>query len=184
MLLLQHREHGTALRSEKSHSVRNNRALPLGWPTLPLVTIFHTMAERKEPVAAILTEANWFLIKNLPVGRFVAVAHAMHRLSQSPRASLGGWGMPDVLLVSATRDKLQRFPSEHVALGIDDTESAAFEPMTVSLAEGEQFVLCSDGVVEARNENGEGFGEARFQYTLRNHPAHRRAGAPMRCKLR
>lgn len=134
------------------------------------------MAERNEPLSAILTEANLFLIKNLPVGRFVAVSMlCLDFLNRRAQVWVGG--MPDVLLVRATGDKVQRFPSEHFALGIDDAESTAFEPMTVSFAEGEQFVLCSDGVVEARNERGEEFGEARLQDILRVHPAARRADA-------
>ena len=137
--------------------------------TLPLLNIFHSMAERDLSISAILAEANLFLVKNLPGDRFVCVSMLrVDFLAQHAQVWVGG--MPDVFLLGGTGDCVQRFASTSQPLGIDEVPHSVLEPVTIPILPGQQFVLYSDGVTEARNSVGEEFGSGRLQALLADDP--------------
>ena len=68
----------------------------------------------------------------------------------------------------------ERFPSINLPLGIDADDATNVPPRHFRWTPGDQLVLCSDGLAEARNLRGEPFGAARLETVLHdNAPARR-----------
>jgi len=66
---------------------------------------------------------------------------------------------PAYLLRARTKEVERLFP-EHFVIGMFD--SATYESRTLQLSDGDRLLVCSDGVVDAQNHEGEMFGEERF----------------------
>ena len=124
---------------------------------LPVLTVFYGLTERSPPLANIVDELNRQLLATMPAGRFVAAA----LLSLDARASTAElWlgGMPDVLLLDAEGRVKRRFASPYLPLGIQPMSEEDLQLELASVQLGEQFVLCSDGLIEAAGLGGEAFG--------------------------
>lgn len=132
---------------------------------LSVVRPFYALTERGFDIATIAREMNAKIHALLPTGRFVAVAIA--RIDPQ-RGVLSVWngGIPASHLIDTEGVPLHRFASHHPPLGVlpdaefeADVESFEFE-------HGAQFVIVSDGLIEAQNETGEPFGEQRMLEVL------------------
>lgn len=130
---------------------------------LPLSQTFHAMCAKGFGMTEMLVEINRKLHNLLPTGMFVACI--VIRLEPSlEHATVWNSGMPDLLVRHGTSGELRhRVPSCHPPLGVLDAFLPGAVPQQLSLAEGDEIILCSDGVTEARDSQGELFGEARLE---------------------
>ena len=71
-------------------------------------------------------------------------------------------GMPDAILVDGFGGTKARFSSTELPLGIVDSGTIDPTPTMFTWESSCQLVLYSDGLLEAENETGEQFGEARL----------------------
>ncbi len=144
--------------------------------TLPVLSVFYSAAETGAALGWILYEINRQLRATLPIGYFVG-ATAICIQADGRRADVWVGGTPDLLLLSPDGKVRRSFASSNLPLGIDDTEGAVARPDDVELEAGDQFVLFSDGLVEAEDGQGEAFGYGRLFAALASAPAARRIDA-------
>jgi hypothetical protein len=87
-------------------------------------------------------------------------------------------GMPDLLLVDRLNGAVRhRFASTHLPLGIAAGPEDVGRCEHLRVTSDDHLIMCSDGLLEARNHQGEEFGEDRF-VTLVTQGV--RAGQPVR----
>jgi hemerythrin-like metal-binding protein len=143
---------------------------------LPVLSVFHAMAKRGRTVMEILVEINRSLLETLPRGRFVA-ATLLCIDGQQNLAEVWIGGMPDLLLLDADGQLLRSISSNQLALGIVefDEKMSVTEKMTCQT--GSQFVMYSDGLIEAANHANELFGVKRLCQALQATRADQRIAA-------
>lgn len=144
--------------------------------TLPVLSVFYSMAEIGVALGWIVQEVNRQLKATLPVGHFVA-ASMLCVAGDGKHADVWVGGTPDVLLVDSAGKPGRRFASANLALGIDAGDEDSFKCDSASLNPGDQFVLFSDGLVEAENAHGQAFGYDRLLGALASAPAADRLDA-------
>jgi DNA-binding response OmpR family regulator len=136
--------------------------LPAAIGAMPLAEIFYGMTAKGFGLRNILREINSKLKSILPVGFFCCAA--VVDLSFTKR-SISMWmgGVPDCYLLSEQGTKLKSIRSQHLPLGV--LSSAQFDDeMTEHVMDFEdRLFMWSDGIVEARDGNGNMFGEERLQ---------------------
>jgi DNA-binding response OmpR family regulator len=132
---------------------------------LPVLSVFHGMVKRDLPVSSIISEINVHLRNTLRTGRFVAV-NLLYFDSASMTAEVWMGGMPEMLQLGADGQVIRRISSSHLPLGVIDLEPDMLTTETIACPAGSQFVMFSDGLVEAESPSGEAFGEERMQAVL------------------
>lgn len=135
--------------------------LPAAIGAMPLAEVFYGMTAKGHALAEILREINAKLKRILPVGVFCCAT--LLNIS-SKRGLLEVWsgGLPDGYLLHGDGRPRQSLVSRHLPLGI--LEPAAFSDRceVYPLAPGDRIFLLSDGVLEASDQQGQLFGEARL----------------------
>lgn len=142
------------------------RGLTAALPLLPIAQIFRDMAERGICLPVIVHEMNASLQWQIPRGFFVsATLAAIDRRNRTVEVWNGG--NPAALLVNEQGEVVRRFDSDHLPLGILPPERFAADTRVWQVQSGQaSLTLCSDGLIEARNPEGESFGEARLLAAL------------------
>jgi PAS domain S-box-containing protein len=143
---------------------------------LPAVTVFYGMVKRNLPLSVIVGELNKHLRDTLPPGRFFA-ASLFCGDARAGRAELWVGGMPAVLEVDGAGRVSRTFPSRQLALGIADVSAEMCATESVTWPTGHQFVLYSDGLIEAVDVAGRAFGTEGLTALLTSVPAHGRLEA-------
>ncbi|MFN3594307.1 MAG: PP2C family protein-serine/threonine phosphatase [Thiobacillaceae bacterium] len=148
------------------HADAMGHGLVAALPLLPIAQIFHAMTAQGMTLPVIVHEMNATLQRQIPQGFFVAATIAViDRRNRTVEVWNGG--NPDALLIDAQGAVLQRFPSEHLPLGIQPPERFAAHTRCWQLESGEaNLILYSDGLAEARDRNGEAFGQDRLMSAL------------------
>jgi len=147
--------------------------------TLPVLSVFYSMGETGVALGWIVHEVNRQLRATLPVGYFVA-ASLLRVDATSRHADVWIGGTPDLLVLDAAGKARHRVRSTHLPLGIDVNDEDLVRYETIDLQPGDQFVLFSDGLVEAENNDGEPFGDARLFAALASAAAADRLDAVKR----
>ena len=139
--------------------------LPAAIGAMPLAEVFYGMTAKGHALAEILREINAKLKRILPLGVFCC---ATLLNINSKRGLLEVWngGLPDGYLLHDDGRARQALVSRHLPLGI--LEPAAFSDRceVYPLLRGDRILLLSDGVLEARNAQGNLFGESRLLEVL------------------
>lgn len=129
---------------------------------IPVADIFFGMTEKGFGIPEIVAEANVKLRRVLPRGLFLAAA-MLEWDSKNRRLSIWNGGLPPALLYrGADRTVGGNFPSKAFPLGVVDSEQLDCSVETCEVQDGDRVYLYTDGLVEARNNAGEMFGEARL----------------------
>ncbi|MDD5249560.1 MAG: SpoIIE family protein phosphatase [Rhodocyclaceae bacterium] len=144
--------------------------------TLPVLTVFYGHVEQGYPLGYIVKELNRYLCATMPSGRFVA-ASLLCVDEGAQRARLWQGGMPDILLLDAQGGTKTHFAAQHLPLGIVEFDEDMAAITEIELQPDDQFVLFSDGLIEAADAAGEQFGLARLQEVLAKAPAAQRLDA-------
>lgn len=133
--------------------------------TLPVAMIFFKMVSESAAVGDIAQEINHQLYKLMPSGMFFT-ATILELNVRSDTLSVWMGGMPENYCFSKSGKLKQLIHSQHMPLGIlDDNEfDSATQVFTVNSED--RIYLYSDGVVEAKNYEGEQFGDVRLKDTL------------------
>ena len=143
---------------------------------LPVLSVFHAMAERGRQVAEILAEINRNLRTTLPPGRFVAATLlCVDGTNNTAEVWIGG--MPDLQLLDKDGRLLKTLKSSQLPLGIVDFDTGMSATTKITWETGSQFVMYSDGLIEAANQAGEPFGVERLGNALLGARADQRVAA-------
>lgn len=132
---------------------------------LPAADVFRGMTAKGFTPTEIIAEINRKLRQTLPTGMFLAAVFVC--LVQEGRwAGIYNSGLPDVLMVDRFGGGIwRRVSSTSIPLGVADT----IEPIDLAWVEvgpNDKIVVATDGILEARNPEGEYFGEARLMDCL------------------
>lgn len=129
-------------------------------------------AERTEP-DEILERINYFLLPQLPPGRFMTIGHALYKPDTGEvRWARAGHG-PALLRRAATREVVQLY-GEGFPIGfIDD---AKYQLVSDRLQPGDVMVLYTDGMTEAQNRAMRQFGLENLCAVLKELPTTLPAG--------
>lgn len=128
---------------------------------MPLAEIFYGMTGKGFSPSEILREANRKLSVILPKGYFCCATMVAMNFSNGTVEFWNG-GLPPGCLVRSGSSELLHLDSTHLPLGIHSDERFDGATRVMKMAEGDRLVMCTDGIVEARNANGEAFGFERF----------------------
>ncbi|WP_221799273.1 ATP-binding SpoIIE family protein phosphatase [Oceanobacter mangrovi] len=135
--------------------------LPAAIGAMPLAEIFYGMTNKGYGVRDIVREINFRLKQILPVG-FFCCAVMVEMNFERKTASLWMGGVPDCYLYRQQTDKLEELRSSHLPLGVLSDTRFRDSLQEFNLANGDRFLLWSDGILEARNPAGEMFGQPRL----------------------
>ena len=124
---------------------------------MPLADIFYGMTSKGFAAQDILREANRKLHSVLPPGYFCCAT--LLRLNfRKWCVEFWNGGLPPGVLVRARDGTTTELTSSHVPLGILDDAGFKDATQVIEVREGDKLLLCTDGVVEARNSEGSDFG--------------------------
>ncbi|CAK0743933.1 two-component system, HptB-dependent secretion and biofilm response regulator [Gammaproteobacteria bacterium] len=130
----------------------------------PLVTyILHELAKKGISGEQILHEINYQLYTRLPTRMFLAAILLDISLERT-QATLWNAGLPDVLLIREGSIQ-DHFPSEMIPLGI--SKKLDIGAVRVPLKKGDRLYAFSNGIIEAKDSNGNMFGMDRLEIFLK-----------------
>lgn len=143
---------------------------------LPVLTSFYSLVEHDFPIGYIAYEINRQLLAFMPVGRFVAAGIVGF---DAKRGTTDVWlgGIPDLLLLGPDGGVLHRAVSSNLPLGIVEFDDATTAVEQIASPPGSQWVLASDGLVEAQNDVDEAFGAERLMGAFAGASRERRLDA-------
>ncbi len=143
--------------------------LPAAIGALPVADLFHREVGRGCNIRSLISSINDELHRKLPRGLFLAACVIEVGTDQIVHAWNGG--VPAAFVYSADAGVRERITSSDLPLGVVPSGELAFDIQHLSTRRGDRLFIYSDGLVEARNPEGEMFGEKRLEHCLREHGA-------------
>ncbi|MGE0682973.1 MAG: SpoIIE family protein phosphatase [Candidatus Binatia bacterium] len=132
---------------------------------LPVADVFYSMTERGFTLSSIVRELNRKIKELMPTGRFVAATvAAVNRKART--LEIWNGGNPPALFVRHDGTILRSWLPSHPALGILRTEEFSDRTELSRWVEPGQLYMCSDGLLEAENAQGEAFSEEQMHRVL------------------
>ncbi|MCB1889309.1 MAG: SpoIIE family protein phosphatase [Rhodocyclaceae bacterium] len=146
---------------------------------LPILSLFYAEVARDVTLEHLVSAINTQLRSGLPVGRFVGAA--LFCLSADARkAEIWVGGVPEALLLSPDGHVVKRLASDHVPLGIVDSDRETARTTHIEVEPGQQILMYSDGLIEAHRNDGTEFGPQMLEQTLAASPAEERVATVQR----
>ena len=139
--------------------------LPASIGAMPLAEIFYGMTPKGFRMGEVLREINRKLKDILPVGYFCCATMADVSFA---RGTVEVWtgGLPDAYVYRRSTPKVTRIRSTHLPLGVVSSDRFDAATEVYELAAGDRLLMCTDGVLEARNPAGDAFGTDRLEVLL------------------
>jgi len=134
---------------------------------IPLAETFRAMTKKGFSSFEIINQINHQLYDLLPTDLFLGAGFASIS-SHDESVYLFNAGLPDLYLFSHKGEIKRKVSSSHPPLGVLPKLLSDSRLTVVSIEETDRVVLISDGIVEARNEQGEMFDFARFEDSVKN----------------
>jgi len=138
---------------------------------LPLSDVFYGMTAKGFSLAEVIRECNRKLCSVLPAGYFCCAAGLYIDFSRQTVEFWNG-GLPSVYLrrnqASAHQQSVMPLSSNHLPLGILSPERFKDDTQVVEVETADRLFLATDGVIEARNEQGEYFGADRLEQIIQS----------------
>jgi len=129
---------------------------------IPVSETFRAMTKKGFALIDIIAQVNRQLNDLLPNDLFFAACFACIS-SHQKSAYVFNAGLPDGYIFDENAAIKQQFPSVHPPLGILPKLLADSPLVVVSIEDNDHLVLISDGIIEARNEQGQEFGVSQFE---------------------
>lgn len=134
---------------------------------LPITAPFYAMTEKGFGIDAIARELNDKVRQFLPPDRFVAATIASVDFRENIVRVWNG-GNPEPLILNPAGHAQHVFETHHVPLGILDDNEFEAHIEAQGFVDGDQLICFSDGLLEAMNGDGQGFGLERLALSLVN----------------
>lgn len=133
--------------------------------TLPVAMIFFKMVEHSSSVGAIAREINAQLYKLMPPSMFF-VATILEINARGDIMSVWMGGNPEAYWLNKQGEFKDVIHSRHMPLGILNDEEFDDSSQVLTIENEDKLYLYSDGIVEAKNREGELFGDQRLKDIL------------------
>lgn len=127
---------------------------------MPLTQIFYSMTEKGFSLAAITEELNHKLKTLMPSGRFVAATMLAINTREGVLEVWNG-GTPPALFLDMEGRIVHTWKSKHLPLGILGKGDFDAQPEVFQHDQPGQLFMCSDGLSEAENPEGQQLGQER-----------------------
>lgn len=133
---------------------------------IPVSDIFYGMTEKGFSINEIIAEINKKIVRIMPRGLFLAAC--LFEYSQdSGKLSVWNAGMPVAMIYNKSSGKVVcQFVSRNMPLGVTSTVNTTDSVDNYSLAGDDCLILCTDGIIEAKNPADEMFGLTRVIQSL------------------
>ncbi len=118
---------------------------------LPVTRAFQTLAIQGLSVGEMAHTLNGILLQLLPPDMFFA-AIIVEVDAPGTRLSVWNGGMPQMLVKSEEGELVEKFASQHMALGILEQSEFDSECKRFDLHYGDQLFACTDGLMEITNK--------------------------------
>ncbi len=136
--------------------------LPAAIGAMPLASTFYGMVQKGFSLADILREINSKLKSILPVGVFCCATFLEFDFRSRTVTAWNG-GLPDCYIYRADSQLLEPIKSGHLPLGVLSNMQFKVDCEHFELGIGDKCYMWSDGIHEARNVDGEMYGEERLK---------------------
>ncbi|MFT7559268.1 MAG: CheY-like chemotaxis protein, partial [Flavobacteriales bacterium] len=136
--------------------------LPAAIGSMPLATTFYGMVRKGFSLGDIIREVNQKLHETLPTG-FFCCATCMDINFQKRRMRIWNGGLPPNYLYKSASNSYELLESRNLPLGVLGSKQFRSDTRRIPLDFGDKIFLWSDGVYEARNEDGDMLGEDRIE---------------------
>jgi len=130
--------------------------------TMPLADVFYSMTAKGFSISQIVTECNRKLGSVLPPGYFCCAVALQLDFNRSTLEIWNG-GIPSAYLRKGDSENLRLLASSNLPLGIVSGDSFSNETLIHEVAVGDRIFMATDGVIEARNAQGDYFGAERLE---------------------
>lgn len=132
---------------------------------LPVSDIFFSMTRKGCGIEQIVEEMNRKLYEILPTGKFCS-AMLLRLEADNSKFNIWNGGLPPLLLVDSRYKISGNCESFNLPLGIVDPDEFDAQAKRFDLSGLHSVVLCSDGLIEAQNAQGEYFGEEKLAQVI------------------
>jgi len=139
---------------------------------VPVSSIYAAITAKELPLDVLMGELNNKLNSLLPTGIFCCIA-GIDINAERTTAQIWNAGLPDVLVVGSDGGIRHRFPSNHLPLGVMTYDQEEMHVYDLRLEAGDNLYVHSDGLTEAENNEGEMFGQERFELLLQGETNHK-----------
>ncbi|WDE14531.1 SpoIIE family protein phosphatase [Thalassomonas haliotis] len=133
---------------------------------IPLSETFRVMTKKGFSLMEIIDQVNRQLYELLPVDLFCCVC-CVTISSHERSAYVFNAGLPDAYIFNQEGKIKHKVESNHIPLGVMPGLLAHAQLQVFSVEEHDRVVLISDGILEARNHEGEMYGNKRFEYAAK-----------------
>ena len=133
--------------------------------TLPVAMIFFKLVAESAAVGDIAQEINHQLNKLMPPGMFFT-ATIIEMSTRCDNISVWMGGMPESYCFTQSGDLKQTIHSKHMPLGILNDNEFDSSVQVFNIEKNDKIYLYSDGVIEAKNQDGQQFGDERLKNAL------------------
>ncbi|MDQ2078091.1 fused response regulator/phosphatase [Marinimicrobium sp. ABcell2] len=136
--------------------------LPAAVGAMPLASVFYGMVPKGFAMTDILREMNSKLKTILPVGIFCCATMVDINFRKQEMRVWNG-GLPECFIYRGDTLAYEPIVSRHLPLGVLSDKDFRDDCITFPMALGDRLYIWSDGIHEARNPEGDMFGEERLQ---------------------
>lgn len=136
--------------------------LPAAIGAMPLASTFYGMVPKGFSMTDILREINGKLKNILPVGIFCC-ATMMDINFRKKRLKIWNGGLPDCFIYRQQEGMITAVKSTHLPLGVLSNRAFKDNCEYFELQKDDRIFVWSDGIHEARNPDGDMFGEERLK---------------------
>ena len=144
----------------------SGKGIPASLVMSMLRTVIRIYAMGGVSAKEVLVKVDSYLKGNIPPGVFITLCLLIYD-SAERKISMVSAGHNPLLIVRNNSEKVERINPSGMPLGLPESESKSYadtlEEAEVALNEGDSFVVYTDGVTEASNEQGQLMGVEEFE---------------------
>ena len=140
----------------------SGHGLPAAIGAMVVFDVFYSMTAKGFSIGRIVQEINLKLLEILPTGHFLSAC--LIELSPDHQiATVWNGGLPPVYVRGDEAGGQAVIQSTHLPLGVVPGHVLDVSATVLSVSQGNRIVVYSDGVIEARNRQGEMYSDERLQ---------------------
>ncbi len=134
--------------------------------SMTVYDVFFSMVGKGFPLEAVAKEINSKLKRILPVGRFLSSSLIEFNGNENEVKILNA-GLPDILVRGKEPGVKYRISSQHLPLGIVNTDEISFNIEIIAVDKGDRVFVYSDGLIEAESEENNFYKQERVENHIR-----------------